>query len=70
MGPTERFARNMRVARAQHGLSQEALAHAAGIHRTEVSLLERGMREPRLGTIVRVARAMKLAPTELLAGIR
>lgn len=51
-------------------MSQEALGQAAGIHRTEVSLLERGMREPRLGTIVRVARAMNVAPADLLAGVR
>jgi transcriptional regulator with XRE-family HTH domain len=66
----ERFARNMRAARTERGLSQEALAHAARLHRTEVSLLERGLREPRLGTIIRVARAMKVAPADLLAGIR
>lgn len=68
--PVEQFAANMRAARVRLGLSQEALGHAAGLHRTEISLLERGARDPRLVTIVRVARALKLAPAELLGGVR
>jgi transcriptional regulator with XRE-family HTH domain len=68
--PTDRFARNLRAARTAKGLSQETLAFASGMHRTEVSLLERGLREPRLGTLVRLARALKIRPAELLRGIR
>lgn len=68
--PHERFARNLRAERLRAGLSQEALADACDLHRTEVSLLERAGREPRLGTIVRLARALGVAPGELLAGIR
>jgi transcriptional regulator with XRE-family HTH domain len=68
--PVERFAENVRKARAQRGLSQEALGDAAGLHRTEISLLERAVREPRLSTIVRLARALKVGPAELLRGIR
>jgi len=36
------------------------------LHRTEVSLLERSGREPRLRTIVKLARALELRPTVLL----
>jgi transcriptional regulator with XRE-family HTH domain len=67
--PVKQFAQNLRAARAQRGLSQEALGHAAGLHRTEVSLLERGAREPRLGTIVRLSRALKFAPADLLRDV-
>ncbi len=70
MEPQERFARNVRRHRLERGISQEALGHAAGLHRTEISLLERAMREPRLSTIVRVARALNVPPAELLRGIR
>lgn len=70
MEPVERFAENVRKARAERGLSQEALGEAAGLHRTEISLLERAVREPRLRTIVRLARALKLDPAELLNGVR
>jgi transcriptional regulator with XRE-family HTH domain len=51
------------------GLSQQALGYACSLHRTEISLLERGEREPRLSTIVRLARALEVSPSELLDGI-
>ena len=70
MDPVEHFAQNVRKERARLGLSQEALGDAAGLHRTEISLLERAAREPRLTTIVRVARALKVEPAELLKGVR
>jgi len=40
-----------------------------GLHRTEISLLERAQREPRLSTIVRLARGLEVRPSELLNGI-
>jgi transcriptional regulator with XRE-family HTH domain len=70
MSPLERFAANLREARLRRGLSQEALADLCDLHRTEVSLLERAQREPRLTTIVRLARALELPPAELLSGPR
>ena len=69
MTPVERFASNLRAARHEAGLSQEALAEACAVHRTEVSLLERGRRVPRLSTIVRLARGLRVAPARLLDGI-
>jgi transcriptional regulator with XRE-family HTH domain len=68
--PVEQFARNLRKERARRGLSQEALAAAADMHRTEVSLLERAQREPRLTTIVRLARGLKIKPADLLESLR
>jgi len=68
--PVEQFAINLRKARINRGLSQEALGAASDIHRTEVSLLERAGREPRLTTIVRLARALKLKPIDLLENVR
>ena len=49
------FAANLRRERERAGLSQEQLGFKAGIHRTEISLLERGGRDPRLSTIARLA---------------
>ena len=63
------FAANLRKHRARAGLSQQALGYACNLHRTEISLLERGEREPRLSTIVRLARALDIPPAELLDGI-
>lgn len=67
MEPRAQFAANLRAAREQAGLSQEALGDLVGLHRTEVSLLERAGRDPRLGTIVKLARGLDVAPAELLA---
>ena len=69
MEPRERFAENLAARRRKAGLSQEALGFACGLHRTEVSLLERAHREPRLSTIVRLARGLRIRPAELLEGI-
>ena len=69
MEPHATFARNLRERRRRAGLSQERLAFDAGLHRTEVSLLERAEREPRLTTIVRLARGLGCSPSALLDGI-
>jgi len=64
----EQFAENLRRHRERAGLSQEALGEVCGLHRTEISLLERSQRSPRLETIVVLARALKLdSAGELLA---
>lgn len=68
MRPEKHFARNLREQRKRVGLSQEALGDASGLHRTEVSLLERAGREPRLSTIVRLADALGVSPCELVKG--
>jgi transcriptional regulator with XRE-family HTH domain len=66
----EQFASNLRRHRERVGLSQEALASICDLHRTEISLLERCKRSPRLETIVILAHGLKLAsPGELLEGI-
>ncbi|MDX6633036.1 MAG: hypothetical protein QOG09_813 [Solirubrobacterales bacterium] len=69
MEPSEHFAQNLRRHRIKQGLSQEALGFACDLHRTEISLLERNGREPRLSTIVRLARALQIPIAELLDGI-
>ena len=66
----EQFADNLRRARDKSGLSQEALADVCDLHRTEISLLERSKRSPRLETIVILAKGLGLSsPGQLLDGI-
>lgn len=66
----KQFAANLREHRERAGLSQEALADACNLHRTEISLLERCKRSPRLETIVILARGLGLSSAgELLTGI-
>ncbi len=70
MEPRQRFAVNLRKARKARGVSQEELGFLCELHRTEISLLERGGREPRLGTIVKLAGALETSPEALCDGIR
>ncbi|HEY4897350.1 MAG TPA: helix-turn-helix transcriptional regulator [Solirubrobacteraceae bacterium] len=66
----KRFAANLRHYRLAAGLSQEALADLCDLHRTEISLLERCKRSPRLETIVILSRGLELSsPTDLLDGV-
>ena len=69
MTPQERFAINLRQARAKAGVSQEELGYMCDLHRTEVSLLERAGREPRLATIVKLAGALDTSVSELCEGV-
>jgi transcriptional regulator with XRE-family HTH domain len=68
--PEQRFAANLRRYRAAANLSQEQLAEKTGLHPTEISRLERAVREPRLGTIARLAKGLGVGVEQLVAGIR
>jgi transcriptional regulator with XRE-family HTH domain len=70
VSPEERFAANLRKYRAAARLSQEQLAEKTGLHPTEISRLERAVREPRLGTIARLAKGLGIGAEQLVAGIR
>jgi transcriptional regulator with XRE-family HTH domain len=69
MNPQDRFAVNLRRARTAAGISQEELGYLCDLHRTEVSLLERAGREPRLATIVKVSSALDTSVNELCDGV-
>jgi len=63
------FGQNLAAERKKAGLSQEELGDRAGLHRTEVSLIERGKREPRLETLLKLARGLEVTPAALISGI-
>lgn len=69
MSVAERFAANLVAARERANLSQESLALLASLHRTEIGLLERAGRTPRIDTLVRLAGALSIPPADLLKGI-
>ncbi|MCC6971621.1 MAG: helix-turn-helix transcriptional regulator [Phycisphaerales bacterium] len=64
------FGRRLQAVRRQAGLSQEELAHRAKLHQVTVSLLENGRRAATLLTIERLARAMAVAPAQLIPPLR
>lgn len=68
-GLRRRFGENLIRLRGRGDFSQEEVGQRAGLHRTEISLLERGLRLPRLDTIVRLAGAVEAEPCELLTGM-
>lgn len=69
MQPRDRFAINLRKARQKAKISQEELGFRCDLHRTEISLLERGGREPRLGTIVKLSSALGTSVEDLATGV-
>jgi DNA-binding XRE family transcriptional regulator len=69
MQTVQRFAANLRGARLAKGLTQEALADAAELHRTHISLLEKAKRDPKLTTIAKLADGLDTTPGELLRGV-
>jgi transcriptional regulator with XRE-family HTH domain len=60
--------RNIRANRERIGISQEALAHRCGMHPVEVGRAERGLRDLRVSTVVKIARGLDVPPGDLLAG--
>jgi len=67
-GAVERFGRNVREARLARGWTQEELAHRTGLATVQVSRIERGRREVRLGTLLRLVKALEVSPDDLLRG--
>jgi len=62
----ERLARNLRALRHKTGLSQEAFADEAKIHRTYMSDIERGKRNPSISIIERLAKTLGVSCGQLL----
>ena len=64
------FGENLRRLRRDSGLSQEKVAFKADLHRTEIGLLERGERLPRIDTVLKLAAAIGVkVESPLLAGL-
>jgi transcriptional regulator with XRE-family HTH domain len=60
------FGQRLRELRDQQGVSQDALARETDVHPTAIGRFERGAREPRLTTILRLARGLGVSPGELV----
>lgn len=62
------LADNVKSYRNSLGWSQEELADAAGLHRTYVSGIERGIRNPSISIVAKLAKALGVEPADLLGG--
>lgn len=63
------FGKNLVRCRKAADLSQEELGFRASLHRTEIGMLERGIRLARVDTLIKLAGALEIPPEELLAGL-
>ena len=65
-----RLGSNLRKLRQVRGLSQEAFADEAGLHRTYISGIERGVRNPTVVILDKIAKALKVPAGTLLDDVR
>jgi len=63
---SQRLASNLKRLRTAKGWSQEAFAFEAGIHRTYISDLERGARNPTISILERLARPLGVTASRLI----
>ena len=63
------FGAKVRAARLARGWTQEDLAHRTGLAVVQVSRIERGVREVRLTTVVRLITALEVRPDDLLGSL-
>ena len=61
-----KFGKNLKKERLKKGLSQGGVARILGVHRTYISGLERGARNPSLMTVQKVARALGVKVKNLI----
>jgi len=64
------FGQILRQLRQKRGLSQEELALESGYHRTYISQLERGQKNPSLQTIFQLAKALNMEPSEIIERVQ
>ncbi len=63
------FGRMLQELRTERGLSQEKLGFESNYHRTYISQLERGQKNPSLKAIFRLARVLGIRPSEMIRRI-
>ena len=66
MNICKRLGQNVRHLREWGGMSQEDLADRSGLHRTYISGVERGVRNPTVAVLEKIAKALKVKTATLL----
>lgn len=68
-GLPQRLGANVRAARTERGWTQEDLAHRTNLAVVQISRIEHGKREVRLGTLIQLIDGLEIAPEALLHGL-
>ena len=68
-GLPQKLGANVRAARKERGWTQEELSARSKLAVVQISRIERGKREIRLGTLIRLLDAFEVAPDVLLDGL-
>ena len=63
------FGDKVRQERLKRKLSQEELAELSGLHRTYIGMVERGEKNITIKNIEKIARALKISPSELIKNL-
>jgi transcriptional regulator with XRE-family HTH domain len=61
-----RIGKAVKAIREEKGITQEKLAFEAGLNRAYIGYIERGERNPSTETLVKIAKALKVSPKDLL----
>ncbi len=69
MEPKLKVGENIRANRLRIGLTQEALADRSDMHPVEVGRAERGLRDLRISTVVKLAKGLGIPAADLLNGL-
>jgi transcriptional regulator with XRE-family HTH domain len=69
MNVAGRFGKNLAGHRRASRMTQEELAKCVSVHRTEISTIESGRRQPRIEMLIKLAGALSIDAGDLLAGI-
>ena len=69
MKPEVAFGEILRQVRKHAKFSQERLAQESGLDRTYISLLERGLRQPSLNSLLKISKALRISSSEIVAAV-
>jgi transcriptional regulator with XRE-family HTH domain len=64
-----KFGQRVRQLREKRGWSQEGFAHEGGLGRSFSGAIERGEKDVRLSTLIKIAKALAMSVAELLRGV-
>ena len=69
MEPADAFGTVLRKLREEAKMSQERLASESNLDRTYISLLERGLRQPSLASIISLSKTLRISAAKMVSAV-